>query len=362
MIKAPHLFTALPDSFHTAFFAAAAAQEPCNAVEAALIALVEYPPCWDQLLLNLSAGLRQWLFERAPLFTALRTALNSLDDSLSTALSWSDITEFLHKYPHGISREAHHMVQRLFQRGQNYWKIFIDPEFHQYGPYVFNEGLAGGPIEPYFFQNMVAGLIALCHSFEEFSKPKELQRYNRCTLFLILHHIVMSHSSDDKKMRDEGSYSVGISRERLEQFVLNPKEILEKLSDAKNICFTPSLTKIYCYSKIDPHLIPECARLYFLQMNTYELVLHTEGIFAVYEQALAVTPSDVESVPAIAAFHQALERNHLFSDGNSRTDVLMLQRELVAAGLPTTLVDPNDAYVISVSQWSDQILKGMAVF
>jgi hypothetical protein len=77
-----------------------------------------------------------------------------------------------------------------------------------------------------------------------------------------------------------------------------------------------------------------------------------------YDKVDKATPD--ERLGVIAAFHKQLEYMHPFNDGNTRTNLALLNKILVEYGfVPVILDNQNLSYAQTVSDWEDHLWKGM---
>lgn len=304
---------------------------------------LDYPPNWEELLPNLAKEEKEKLLDNSPLFQNLKMQLEKLKPPLSFSINWNKIREFILEYPTKSNPQAIDLINRLFYMGEDYWKLFIDHKYQIHGPTVFDRELHGNKATPGYLGNMQAATILLCYSFHEFSKAKEERTYDRVALYLALHKVALG-DKEGERYRNKKIYAF-----------MDHSIICDNVTKEEFEATT-------CNVGNTPISSPECSPHYqikFWNCNTVVLACYLHKIFQCFEIWFTKAKNPEEHLVAIAAFHQALERFHLFLDGNSRTNILYMQGELVQRGYNPTIIDPNGSYFVSIREWTKQIWQGM---
>jgi hypothetical protein len=367
LTQAPDLFHLFPTDLQNKFLAEinSTAQKSFNDMpstyQKALIALIEYPPCWN-LLTSVAEESRKQALDHSTVFSSLKKSLESQDEALNHSINWNELSQFVLGYPSTASEIAQERISKLFLLQRDYWKLFIDPRYHSLGKEVFDKGLHHGEVEPGYLNSMQGGLILLCYGINEMSKPESEQHFDRSNLFLSLHRALMQHHKSVESLltRDAFNEEITIHLNAPRIPLSEAVTVLEEIKrTTTNLHFTPDALEYY--SGITTQL-EKGLSLVLEPISKLELAEHLTRISTNLTTGLAKASLPEEQRDAVAAYHQALERTHPFRDGNSRTDILMLQFELILAGQNPSLLEPNDSYLVSQAAWSQKIKEGQEEF
>ncbi len=104
-------------------------------------------------------------------------------------------------------------------------------------------------------------------------------------------------------------------------------------------------------------------RLVAFKKTAEECEARAKELIDSYYAEIASAQTPEEKLTVIARFCRNLESEHLFSDGNARLGVIILDKLLLQNGFdPTILINPNITDGFSVSELVEEIKKGQRVF
>jgi len=114
------------------------------------------------------------------------------------------------------------------------------------------------------------------------------------------------------------------------------------------------------YKNIGAIMIAPDVFLTYLDPPSLEEVRNFIGA---YNKAIKAAKTDIEKIQAIIQIATDLVRYHYYEDGNGRTMLIILQRELTKHGFsPVILEDPNQFDGLSQRALYDKIIEGMENF
>ena len=259
-------------------------------------------------------------------------------------------------------------VKSFFRLGKDQWKMWIDPKYHHFGPEVFDLGLHGGSKEPGYLKRMLLGSIYLLGS----KKPTNFHEYER--QLVSLHSLCVEKGDSTIQFREESLatlavnfISVGIPKKTVINFFDKSTGEREQIIKEFNnfilmflkcgVQFIPPLDKLT--KDNSSHFLDGELKLFINYITAGAKMELIEQCWTELEKIKVSNLSKEEKIRHFAKIHQQLERLHMFVDGNSRTNALLLQRDLVENGFSPAFFDPNDSYLESVDSWAKIIGVGI---
>lgn len=318
--------------------------------KAIAVSLVEYPLAWDNSLALFSEELKDYAMSQSSNFMNIQQAFLQ-NPYLTKVLGWEDFKYFIVNYHKETTSEVKKAISNLFSLRSDSWKLFIDPPYQKKGPM----GLYNGICELGFLNSMQSAMLFSCFGINKGLSPFSDPTLLRTNLFAALHAISMGHKKNYARfdLRYAIDLWLALSCNSLLLFLQDGAATLEEIRETTfALEFIPGLNGIYEKRVAAQDMY---VNLYFNRCSKDELMKHLIRGFNDYQKALEAAKTPEDKKIAIAAFHQYLERTHLFKDGNSRLDILMLQIERVLNGFMPTIVDPNGSYILSMRQWASII-------
>lgn len=297
-----------------------------------LVAFGRNPLTWDKVFPYLGP------VQRSEALTAAGSPFSRLKELDPAAFERFEV--FLQKADLPENQEK---IQAFFTLGPELWKLFIDHAYHHFGPEAFDTGIHGGPSEWGYLRGMEACAAWMCSLINTGMSPEA-----QLDAYLIGHAIIMAHDANieasiEQRIRPADKvYRLSICDQEWEDFLKHQDDVLREL---------------------DPTLMT-------LDFDAHEIILHGEAnlrkklglIFFGFEHRIndaAGEPNKILS--AIAWKFQALERLHIYKDGNARINIVELQKDLVSNGFPPALLRNlrEDAYLCTHKAMVEKIRIGI---
>jgi len=256
------------------------------------------------------------------------------------------------------------------------WKVpYLD------NPRVFDEGLHGGVKEPGYLEDVKKGCEEAC---KDFGQPT-LSGYQR------LHKVACAHFDEETancspliKIKEAGKFNRGdYCREPLSiLYTLTPEQMMGKIKfdtdgDVLQISNEARQDVQAKLDRINSHIenrsqalglsepiaiLGNYSNLIYIHYRTENKKLEeiVRRLFQEYTEKMAAAKSSDEKIEYIADLYQVLEWLHPFPDGQGRTDLIFLAKELVAAGLnPPILEQPYFSSWAHLDDWVIYLKQGI---
>lgn len=349
--KTPDLFIHFPEEIKTRLISEYQ-NDPSNPPQA-LVSLIEYPAMWEAIIPKINTKMVSGLVEESFLFKELKNSIETLQDYTKKFINWENV---IHRISNWGDSRTNDSTRRLFSLGRDLWKLTIDEEYHELGPFAFDEGLHGGEVEPGFDRSIKEGWMFLTLFLDQ---SEEIPHF---VLYDALHHIVMKHNKNTEKesIGDKAAFYVGLMKDKLidKNNIPTVRQALSEIKkEARWLQFEPSLKSTVEMGAKEPWHLPLVIKMYF-PLRVAPLDMMVMDLMRYYNHDLKKASTE-DKLSIIAAFHQSLERIHMYRDGNSRTNLMFLQFELVRNGFAPALIDPNGSYLESKESWTDAVRNGM---
>lgn len=216
------------------------------------------------------------------------------------------------------------------------WRLYVDRDHQHHGPMVYDHGLHGRDAEPGFLQSM-----ARAHALASRTLGEPLDR----PLLQRLHEAALGHATPRLGYRDH-AFQVSVDPRRLRP--------------GSRRWLTESGVRLEPFEEDGVRRL----RVLFVDLDGEEGVFRRlERVLAAGRRALSAANGADARLLAIARLHARLELLHPTEDGNTRRDLVVLNKLLVEHGFwPAILDEPNDVVVMDPPRWADALRKGMARF
>lgn len=303
--------------------------------------------------------------------------------------------------------------------GEQFWKQIMDGKYHQYGPQVFDEGLHQGSVEPGYFASVKRGCEfasenlgqtlsisfykdlhkTLCAHFkgkenETLIAATETGKFLKNTAS-IFHDFRKDSEVIDEKLALVHDVEFKLNTKLGQNIVKKGMDADEKVLWEKDLAAYPE-TKAWCDAwkdnivnhhknlkeemssrfeelGIEPFAwIVLISRDHMNELTAYKVIYDSLNeqqveeivilLFDRYNRAIdASKQGDGDVVTAIADLFQMLEWLHPFTDGQGRTDLVLLNKLLVDQGLnPVILKEPFVSSWSNLEEWKKALEEGMA--
>lgn len=365
--QAPYLFPAFPEQQRQEVFDRF--QTDPTTTPQALIGLASYPLYWKHLFPKLNNSQIKRLLSDTPAMALIREGIN-YDKS-----EWDRFVEFLNQYPRGL-KDPIKTVQRIksfFRLGPHQWKLWVDPKYYHLGPEVFDLGLHDHDQEPGYLDRMRAAAIYLCSYLEvEKQDPDDWWRmYSRVHDIATPISDLMTTRSTHAILQGRPIVTMNVHGNEVNRFLaLQPEEqnaIIKEINAFASqfpdtqLEFVPSLEELVARQAPDRLCLDWEVKMVWKGLYGDQL----KNVYQLYHKKMNAVDfrgmSKNEKVRHIAILHQQRERHHLFMDGNSRTNWLIAQYDLVKNDLAPSAFDPNKSYFESEDSWAKVVENGERV-
>lgn len=217
------------------------------------------------------------------------------------------------------------------------WRLYVDRDHQHHGPMVYDRGLHGRDAEPGFMESM-----ASAHALASRELGSPLDR----ALLQRLHEAVLAHGAPKLAYRDH-AFHVTVAPRRLQRGSL------------------PWLTRSGAQlEEVEEDGVPRL-RVLFVELEGGEesIVRRLERVLSAGRRAIARAKDADARLLAIARLHARLELLHPTEDGNTRRNLVLLDKLLVEHGFwPVILDEPNDVVVMDARRWAAALRRGMTRF
>ncbi len=245
--------------------------------------------------------------------------------------------------------------------GDKKWKEFVEGTLHRYGPYVFDQGLHKGNVEPGFAASMESA-----YEFLEKSFDRELD----ADFYLDLHQHACSHFDGPATQTLIGRDKVRSFRGREIHLTvpLNPvsgyamsQEGIDEFNELNrwiNRRFGPSFA--LGRAQKNPHLPIEHMIIYHAMSREQVKILFSFFVNEFHFE-LSRANNKRQVLVTIAKLIQRLEWLHPVPDGCGRTDTALLNYLLAKYGHTPVLLDyPYRSSCLGLQEWVKELEEGMS--
>lgn len=278
-------------------------------------------------------------------------------------------------------KRCEEMMPKFFVLGKEQWHLYIDEDDHRFGPMVYDEGTHDGTVEKGYLECMEAGaLFTFAHLNKTFSIEEDLERY------IALNEIVYGHDDDgggnlrcrepeyytQREMGDYSSYKIhcgtdsrhwpdaGWSKVHTLWKEINHSSLeIIHYFEGEDVPGYYGCRKITQASQLTEAEEGDLLTLFFIIRN--DVTKLVEKIFKKYKREIPKARTRHQKLKIIAEKHQNLERLHPFVNGNTRTNLIELYKDLVENNFTPCLLPntPNKVYFNCNEQWIKQIRSGL---
>jgi len=280
--------------------------------------------------------------------------------------------------------------------GPHWWRQIIDGKY-SHSPLVFDEGSHGGVKEPGYYEGIWKASCFVCHLLAQ--KPTALHDLVGLTVpeYCRIHQIACSHFAGEKTntfmmAKDAGKFSkAGFCRVPLsELYTTTPEQMIDLRKNRELLLMGCKDARAAAQDRISKFNMETKRRID--RVNHYiarrskaldvepiaSLVREDDQVFVYYhgestkaeetlirlfrefQVKMAAAESSDQKIRWIADLFQVLEWLHPFLDGQGRTDLIVLSKELVAAGLnPPILEEPYFSTLRCLDEWVIYLKQGI---
>jgi hypothetical protein len=254
------------------------------------------------------------------------------------------------------AEEARESLTRL----RNIWRRYVDLRHQHWGEEVYDVGYHGGQPEPGFRESMING--------EMLAREHVGQRLDADFYFALQEQTYGHRAAPERGLRHgDSDFMV-----RVPEAYMDPARVFDATQDAslgqQEISDRIATLEAEAHDKLDVGIrITRSDQVYEF---TFSHPVRDEAdareqinrIFADFYSAMevALPARQTERIRTeIARAHKRLEYLHVFTDGNTRRNLVVLNRLMADSGFePVILTNPNAVYIQTLQQWVESIREG----
>jgi hypothetical protein len=240
------------------------------------------------------------------------------------------------------------------------WKQYIDLAHQKHDKLVYDTAAHRGGKEKDKEKGYIANMEA-AHAYagQHIGEKLDADSYDE------IHARAMKHSKHVLKEGGAHSYYVN----RLTANMANAK-LHAELKEHKLVTIEPDpendqlMRCVFTYGNGDPVLLKKTLNAIFTEFYTAidQIKDPEESAAQSSEERMGVIKAnDTQRIQLIAVLHKKLEYLHPYSDGNTRTNLVILNKVLSEYGFyPVIFSNPNDSYHKTNEEWAKEIEAGSA--
>ncbi|GAB4185789.1 MAG: hypothetical protein Tsb0015_03020 [Simkaniaceae bacterium] len=235
------------------------------------------------------------------------------------------------------------MKQVYWQLGKDKWKEAIDGNCHEYGKWVFDQGLHNGTVEPEFILSIERAFHYIYH---------HLNTRMNADMYLQIHKLACCHFNGLSNNVLIGQEKVGKFRDLDDsiQWKVSGSYTFTEEAEAELNAMDPRIAILDRQNEV----------LKYVSMSSEQIYRLVNRYFDEFYVEAAASDDDEGRFTAVARLIQKLERLHPTKDGTGRTDTLVMNKLLVEFGFhPVLLKYPYMSSSLGLEAWKDCLRQGL---